>query len=90
MVWSLMSGGSFVYWFGAGGEDRGGCCGEDVDPDHIGGETFGGFVADQQLGGKSPVIVSSCADVKKAARRLFTIKQFAIGQVSLQSDVLAC
>ncbi|OCF45583.1 aldehyde dehydrogenase (NAD+) [Kwoniella heveanensis CBS 569] len=33
-----------------------------------------------ELGGKSPVVVSSCANLKIAARRMFTIKQMAAGQ----------
>nr|XP_019007737.1 aldehyde dehydrogenase (NAD+) [Kwoniella pini CBS 10737]OCF46518.1 aldehyde dehydrogenase (NAD+) [Kwoniella pini CBS 10737] len=39
-----------------------------------------------ELGGKSPVVVSSCANVKIAARRMFTIKQMAAGQVTNGND----
>ncbi|WWC64986.1 uncharacterized protein I303_107600 [Kwoniella dejecticola CBS 10117] len=41
-----------------------------------------------ELGGKSPVVVSSCANVKIAARRMFTIKQMAAGQVIAPDYVL--
>ncbi|WRT70905.1 uncharacterized protein IL334_007904 [Kwoniella shivajii] len=39
-----------------------------------------------ELGGKSPVIVSSCADLKIAAKRMFTIKQMAAGQICIAPD----
>ncbi|WVQ95403.1 hypothetical protein IAU59_002500 [Kwoniella sp. CBS 9459] len=40
-----------------------------------------------ELGGKSPVVVSSCANLKIAARRMFTIKQMAAGQADMASVV---
>ncbi|OCF56063.1 aldehyde dehydrogenase (NAD+) [Kwoniella mangroviensis CBS 10435] len=39
-----------------------------------------------ELGGKSPVVVSSCANMKIAARRMFTIKQMAAGQICIAPD----
>ncbi|WVF67830.1 hypothetical protein IAT40_002591 [Kwoniella sp. CBS 6097] len=39
-----------------------------------------------ELGGKSPVVVSSCANLKIAARRMFTIKQMAAGQICIAPD----
>ncbi|WVR08783.1 hypothetical protein IAU60_005841 [Kwoniella sp. DSM 27419] len=39
-----------------------------------------------ELGGKSPVIISPCADLKIAAKRLFTIKQMTAGQICIAPD----
>ncbi|RXK39394.1 hypothetical protein M231_03347 [Tremella mesenterica] len=43
-----------------------------------------------ELGGKSPVIVSSCADVRIAAARMFSIKQFSCGQMCVAPDYVLC
>ncbi|ODN92095.1 aldehyde dehydrogenase (NAD+) [Cryptococcus wingfieldii CBS 7118] len=43
-----------------------------------------------ELGGKSPVIVSSCADLKIAARRMFSIKTLAAGQMCVSPDYVLC
>jgi acyl-CoA reductase-like NAD-dependent aldehyde dehydrogenase len=39
-----------------------------------------------QLGGKSPVIVASCADVNKVVKRMLSVKQMGIGQMCGESD----
>ncbi|WWD20892.1 hypothetical protein CI109_105370 [Kwoniella shandongensis] len=39
-----------------------------------------------ELGGKSPVVVSSCANLKIAARRMFSIKQMTAGQICIAPD----
>lgn len=43
-----------------------------------------------ELGGKSPVIVSSDANFKIAARRMFSIKQMTGGQVCVAPDYVLC
>ncbi|CAD6588011.1 MAG: hypothetical protein TREMPRED_004909, partial [Tremellales sp. Tagirdzhanova-0007] len=43
-----------------------------------------------ELGGKSPVIISSCADVDKAARRMTSIKQLCAGQICVCPDYVLC
>ncbi|EAL17614.1 hypothetical protein CNBM0290 [Cryptococcus deneoformans B-3501A] len=43
-----------------------------------------------ELGGKSPVIVASDADLKIAARRMFSIKQMTGGQICVAPDYVLC
>ncbi|ORX40867.1 Aldehyde/histidinol dehydrogenase [Kockovaella imperatae] len=43
-----------------------------------------------ELGGKSPVIVSKCADLRKIARRIFSIKQLTCGQMCVTPDYILC
>ncbi|ORY28000.1 Aldehyde/histidinol dehydrogenase [Naematelia encephala] len=44
-----------------------------------------------ELGGKSPVIVSSCANLKITAKRLLSIKQLNTGQICVSPDyILVC
>lgn len=40
-----------------------------------------------QLGGKSPVIVTECANLKIIARRMFSIKQLVNGQMCGRSTI---
>ncbi|KAK4689661.1 hypothetical protein P7C73_g451, partial [Tremellales sp. Uapishka_1] len=44
------------------------------------------WFASKQLGGKSPVIVSECADLRITARRLLSIKLMNIGQMCVSPD----
>ncbi|WVO13587.1 hypothetical protein L204_101208 [Cryptococcus depauperatus] len=43
-----------------------------------------------ELGGKSPVIVSSCANLKMVARRMLSIKQMNGGQMCVAPDYVLC
>ncbi|UOH85117.1 hypothetical protein LQV05_001934 [Cryptococcus neoformans] len=43
-----------------------------------------------ELGGKSPVIISSDANFKIAARRMFSIKQMTGGQICVAPDYVLC
>ncbi|TYJ57279.1 hypothetical protein B9479_002012 [Cryptococcus floricola] len=43
-----------------------------------------------ELGGKSPVIISPCANLKIAARRMFSIKVMTAGQMCVAPDYVLC
>ncbi|KAI9637190.1 Aldehyde/histidinol dehydrogenase [Dioszegia hungarica] len=43
-----------------------------------------------ELGGKSPVIVAECANIKVAMKRLLSLKQANIGQMCVSPDYILC